>query len=278
MYLQIGRSACPLTVISARRFIFRVLERFRIAFVGKLCKGKPSPPRLLSQRLQPSHFSLPPSLQTPTLVVHLREYNPPHRYAWEMMAKIVFDGQVYAGIDECLTCYGETGEQASQAPCLFLLGGAGGRRDAARVPVLPFPDLYCFDDHRLPRLKTILCFPRASTFFYSVSGAGLAQRWRWNEPQRCQSPSKRWDSVGAYRRLAVGALRRPQALHVLMGQAVLLAMFLCLDGGSVGRLRIVRSPGCGALRRIEKVWASCGRALVYILGVSLVKQMNRGRR
>lgn len=30
-----------------------------------------------------------------------------------MMAKIVFDGQRYDGFDECLTCYGETGEQAS---------------------------------------------------------------------------------------------------------------------------------------------------------------------
>lgn len=35
------------------------------------------------------------------------------RYSWEAMAKIVIDGQTYAGLDTCVTCYGTTGEQAS---------------------------------------------------------------------------------------------------------------------------------------------------------------------
>lgn len=36
-----------------------------------------------------------------------------HRYAWEALAKIVFDGQTYDGFENCVTCYGETGEQVS---------------------------------------------------------------------------------------------------------------------------------------------------------------------
>ncbi|CAN0475813.1 unnamed protein product [Ectocarpus sp. 12 AP-2014] len=35
----------------------------------------------------------------------------PLRYSWEAMAKIVIDGQSYAGLDTCVTCYGTTGEQ-----------------------------------------------------------------------------------------------------------------------------------------------------------------------
>eukprot|EP00904_Undaria_pinnatifida_P002690 jgi/Undpi1/12421/HiC_scaffold_5.g02093.m1 len=35
----------------------------------------------------------------------------PLRYAWEALAKIVFDGQDYSGIDTCFICYGETGGQ-----------------------------------------------------------------------------------------------------------------------------------------------------------------------
>jgi len=30
------------------------------------------------------------------------------------MAKIVFDGQTYAGSEDCLACFGETGEQVSR--------------------------------------------------------------------------------------------------------------------------------------------------------------------
>lgn len=35
------------------------------------------------------------------------------RYAWEALAKVVFEGQTYSGIDGCTICYGETGEQVS---------------------------------------------------------------------------------------------------------------------------------------------------------------------
>lgn len=54
---------------------------------------------------------------TPVLYLDKKQFvnSPAHpRYSWEMMAKIVFDGQRYNGFDECLTCYGETGEQVSQ--------------------------------------------------------------------------------------------------------------------------------------------------------------------
>ncbi|CAM9216387.1 unnamed protein product [Ectocarpus sp. 12 AP-2014] len=37
----------------------------------------------------------------------------PLRYSWEAMAQIVFEGQPYAGMDTCATCYGTTGAEAS---------------------------------------------------------------------------------------------------------------------------------------------------------------------
>ncbi|CBJ33450.1 conserved unknown protein [Ectocarpus siliculosus] len=35
----------------------------------------------------------------------------PLRYSWEAMAQIVFEGQTYAGMDTCVTCYGTTGAE-----------------------------------------------------------------------------------------------------------------------------------------------------------------------
>lgn len=37
------------------------------------------------------------------------------RYAWETLARIVFEGQTYTEFDTCLTCYGETGDQVRLA-------------------------------------------------------------------------------------------------------------------------------------------------------------------
>lgn len=37
------------------------------------------------------------------------------RYSCEMMVKIVFDGQTFSGFEDCLACFGETGDQASHA-------------------------------------------------------------------------------------------------------------------------------------------------------------------
>ncbi|CAN0120957.1 unnamed protein product [Ectocarpus sp. 6 AP-2014] len=49
----------------------------------------------------------------------------PLRYSWEAMAKIVIDGQTYAGLDTCVTCYGTTGEQASTTFVLDSLSNGG---------------------------------------------------------------------------------------------------------------------------------------------------------
>ncbi|CAN0345524.1 unnamed protein product [Ectocarpus sp. 12 AP-2014] len=49
----------------------------------------------------------------------------PLRYSWEAMAKIVIDGQTYAGLDTCVTCYGTTGEQASSTLVLDSLSNGG---------------------------------------------------------------------------------------------------------------------------------------------------------
>ncbi|CAM9561741.1 unnamed protein product [Phaeothamnion confervicola] len=38
-------------------------------------------------------------------------YISPFRYAWEAIAKIVFAGQTFAGMDSCETCYGTTGAE-----------------------------------------------------------------------------------------------------------------------------------------------------------------------
>lgn len=40
------------------------------------------------------------------------------------MAKIVFDGQTYAGSEDCLTCFGETGEQVSHAVVVMAMWAA----------------------------------------------------------------------------------------------------------------------------------------------------------
>lgn len=47
---------------------------------------------------------------------------PRRRYSCEMMAKIVFDGQTYAGSDDCLPCFGETGEQVSHTVVVSACG------------------------------------------------------------------------------------------------------------------------------------------------------------
>ncbi len=39
-----------------------------------------------------------------------------------MMAKVVFDGQTYAGSEDCLACFGETGEQVSHAVVVSACG------------------------------------------------------------------------------------------------------------------------------------------------------------
>ncbi|CAM9175078.1 unnamed protein product, partial [Sphacelaria rigidula] len=51
------------------------------------------------------------------------------RYAWEALAKVVFEGQTYSGIDDCTVCYGVTGEEV-----LDSLSSNGGT-DIANVSV-----------------------------------------------------------------------------------------------------------------------------------------------
>lgn len=54
-----------------------------------------------------TYIQLPPAWQNESRKKHTGD----SRYAWEGLAKVVFDGQVYSGIDTCVTCYGETGAE-----------------------------------------------------------------------------------------------------------------------------------------------------------------------
>lgn len=47
----------------------------------------------------------------PHQTVRMQRYLAFARYAWEALAYIVFDGQKYAGIEDCVVCYGSTGEE-----------------------------------------------------------------------------------------------------------------------------------------------------------------------
>ncbi|CAN0443751.1 unnamed protein product [Pylaiella littoralis] len=54
----------------------------------------------------------------------------PLRYSWEMMAKIVFDGKTFSGFNDCLTCYGETGEQVLDS---LSVGGGTNLNDVSLI-------------------------------------------------------------------------------------------------------------------------------------------------